>query len=275
VRHAAPSTPLEGVSRLVEAGGLRRHFLEYGSATSPPLLILPGITSPAATWEFVALELARDLHVFTMDLRGRGLSDTGHAYDLETLAGDVAAAVPALGIERCAILGHSAGARVAVAVGVLHPGLRGPVIAADPPVSGPGRSEYPTPAAAFVESIRIAQAGATADDMRPFFPTWTEEQLTLRAAWLPTCDEVAVAEVHRLFHEEDFFEWWPRLEPPALFLWGGESPAVDANAAAEAAEANPAAEAVELPAAGHMLPWDDLEGFLGAVRTFLEPERSR
>lgn len=270
MRHTAPSTPLEGVSRLVEAGGLRLHFLEYGSAGAPPLLILPGITSPAATWEFVALELAHERHVITMDLRGRGLSDTGPVYHLEALAGDVAVALPALGIERCAILGHSAGARVAVAVGVLHPGIRGPVIAADPPVSGPGRAAYPTPAGAFVESIRLAQAGATADDMRPFFPTWTEEQLALRAAWLPTCDDAAVAEVHRLFHEEDFFDWWPRLEPPALFLWGGESPAVDASSAAEAAEANPAAEVVELPNAGHMLPWDDLDGFLAAVRAFLD-----
>lgn len=58
--------------------------------------------------------------------------------------------------------------------------------------------------------------------------------------------------------------------PPALFLWGGESPAVDASAAAEAAEANPAAEVVELPNAGHMLPWDDLDGFLAAVRAFLD-----
>jgi hypothetical protein len=30
--------------------------------------------------------------------------------------------------------------------------------------------------------------------MRPYFPTWTDQQLEQRAQWLPTCDEITVAE---------------------------------------------------------------------------------
>ena len=33
--------------------------------------------------------------------------------------------------------------------------------------------------------------------------------------------------------------------------------------------ANPAAEVVAIVRAGHMIPWDNLPGFLEAVRTFL------
>jgi N-formylmaleamate deformylase len=259
----------KGASRWVEAGGHRLHFLEYGDPAQPQLVILPGITSPAITWEFVALELAPDFHVLTMDLRGRGLSDIGTGFTLPDLAQDVAGSVEALGLDRPAVLGHSAGARVAAAFGVLYPDLRGPVIVADPPLSGPGRAPYPTPLEPFVESIRQARAGATADDMRAYFPTWTDEQLELRAEWLGSCDETAVSEVHRLFHEEDLFEWWPGLAPPALLIWAGAAPVVGPEGAAELAAANPSAKVVELAGSGHMLPWDDLVGFLEIVRGFL------
>lgn len=265
---AAPTQPV-GRSRTVEANGLRLHFLEYGAAHLPTLVILPGITSPAVTWEFVALELASEYRVLTMDVRGRGLSERGRSYAREELARDVAEALAALELDRPAVLGHSAGARIAAAFGALYPALRGPLVVADPPLSGPGRAPYPTPVEAFVESLRLARAGAGADDMRPFFPTWTQEQLELRAAWLGTCDETAVVETHRLFHEEDFFEDWVRLQSPTLFVWGGAGPVVGEAGAAEVAAANPAAEVAVLPGAGHMLPWDDLAGFLAIVRPFL------
>ena len=255
--------------RWVETSDHRLHFLEHGEAGAPALLILPGITSPAITWDFVAAELASDHHVFTMDLRGRGLSDVGEDFSTAELARDVAESLPPLGLDRPAILGHSAGARVAVTFGARYPELRGPLVIAEPPLSGPGREPYPTPLEAFMESIAIARAGATADDMRPFFPSWTTEQLALRAEWLGTCDPRAVAEVHRSFHTEDFFEHWPQLGPPTLFVWAGDAPVVGEAGAAEVAAANPSAEVVRQAGVGHMLPWDDLEGFLAIVRGFL------
>ena len=264
-----PPTQPEGHSRFVDVDGVRLHFLVYGNDTKPPLMILPGITSPAVTWEFVVRKLP-GFHVFTMDVRGRGLSQTGESYETETLARDVAESIEALGLDRPAVLGHSAGARTAVTFGVLYPELRGQIVVVDPPISGPGRAPYPTPIDAFVESIQLAREGATAADMRPFFPTWTDEQLALRAAWLATCDEHAVTETYRLFHEEDFFEYWPRLGPPTLFVWAGAAPVVGEAGAAEVAAANPQATVVELPGSGHMLPWDDLDGFVRIVRPFLE-----
>jgi N-formylmaleamate deformylase len=268
-----PPTQAIGASRFVQADGLRLHFLEYGDEDATPLVILPGITSPAITWEFVAVELARDYRVLTMDVRGRGLSDRGETYELPVLARDVLESLAALDIERPAVLGHSAGGRMAAAFGALYPDRRGPLVIADPPLSGPGRSPYPTSCESFLESLRIAASGATADDMRPFFPTWTDEQLALRAAWLATCDERAVSETHRLFDEvEDFFDYWPALEPPTLLVWAGAASVVGPDGAAELAAANPRAQVVELPGAGHMLPWDDLDGFVEIVRGFLRRE---
>jgi N-formylmaleamate deformylase len=257
---------LRGSSLFVEANGISHHLLEYGDAGSPTVLILPGITSPAATWEFVAEPLASEFHVLTLDIRGRGLS--GHPSDGFTLpdyAADVDGVIRALRLVQPIVLGHSMGARIAAAYGALHAGDAGAFVIVDPPLTGPGRRPYSISEETFIRSIREAKAGANADDMRRYFPTWTEEQLELRAKWLATCDENAVAQTHRLFHEDDFFDYWPKLAVPAVFIYGSDSPAVTAEGVAEVAAALPSAEIRAVTGAGHMIPWDNRKGFAEAL----------
>jgi N-formylmaleamate deformylase len=263
-------TQPRGASAFVSANGLQLHYLEYGSGDD--VVIVPGITSPAITWEFVSEQLAQDFHVVTMDVRGRGHSDRGETgrYLLPDYAADVAGLIEALHLVRPAVLGHSMGARIAAALGALHPASHGPLVLADPPLCGPGRDPYPFPLEPYVDSLRQAQRGATADDMRRYFPTWTDEQLQIRADWLATCDETAVVETYRNFHTEDFFEHWQLVRPPVLFVYGLESPVVPADVLDEIRAANPAAEIVGVAGAGHMIPWDNLDDFLAGVRQFLK-----
>ena len=250
------------------SGDVRLHFLEYGSGA--PLVVVPGITSPAVTWGFIAERLADDYRVLVLDVRGRGLSDKPRdGFTLPDYAADVATMVDELGLARPAVLGHSMGARIAAAFGVLHEGAAGPLIIADPPLTGPRRPDYPTSLEAFMEQLAKARAGATAEDMRLYFPSWDDEQLRLRAEWLPTCDETAVRETWLNFHTEDIFDYFRRLQRPALFMYGGESPAVSAEGATEVRETNPAFEIACIAGAGHMIPWDNLEDFLAATRRFL------
>src|SRR5579862_5306573 len=245
-----------GASGYVKNGDVRLHYLEYGSG-GVPMVVVPGITSPAITWEFVAEELAGERRVLVMDMRGRGLSGKpSSGFELSDYAADVAAMVDDLALERPIVLGHSMGARIAAAFGALYAEAAGPLVLVDPPLTGPGRPEYPTPLAAFLEQLEKARAGSTAEDMRPYFPTWNDEQLTLRAEWLPTCDETAVRETWLNFHREDLFDYLRQLRQPVLFMYGAESPAVTAEGAAEVLQANSALQLVSIPGAGHMIPWD-------------------
>jgi N-formylmaleamate deformylase len=259
-----------GTSGFAEVDGLRLHHLSYGSG-GPAILLVPGITSPAITWEFVAEALALDRAVHTLDVRGRGLSDRAPrgAHTLEDYAADVAGLARALGLVRPVLLGHSMGARIVAAAAADYPGLAGAVVAVDPPMCGPGRDPYPFPLQPYLEALHQAQRGATAEDMRAQFPNWTEEQLQLRAEWLATCDEVAVVESYMNFHVENFLDWWRRCPPPALFVYGRESPVVPESAVAEVAAANPDAAHAGVDGAGHMIPWDNLADFVTTVRGFL------
>ena len=152
-----------GVSRFVEANGIRQHYLEYG-AGPVELVIVPGITSPAITWEFVAEELAASCRVLTLDIRGRGLSDRPASdYSLPEYAADVAGLIGSLGLERPVVLGHSMGARIVAALGALHPDSHGPLIVVDPAPHRPRPRPVSDPAR---ELPRAACRGVCGDDGR-------------------------------------------------------------------------------------------------------------
>jgi N-formylmaleamate deformylase len=265
---------LAGRSVEVQANGLRHHVLQYGGKHRPDLLILPGITSPAATADFLATLVAdMGYRVHVPDVRGRGRSDRAAAgqYRLTDYAADVAGLVEALGLRNPVVLGHSMGARIALAYAVLHAGAeRGLLILVDPPVSGPDRGPYPTTRESFLEQLHQAYRGTTAEEVRRFYPRWPERELQLRAEVLATCDEQAVLETHAGFESEDIFGYWRALTQPAVLIRGGDSPVVPASAADDLHAANWAIEILSVPGAGHMVPWDNLPGFLDAVRPYLQ-----
>lgn len=80
------------------------------------LVLIHGFPLSHATWDEQAAVLRRECRVIRPDLRGLGASSVPPGpYLMETLAGDVAALLDALGIERATIAGHSLGGYVALA----------------------------------------------------------------------------------------------------------------------------------------------------------------
>jgi len=264
---------ISGRSVKVEANGLRHHLLAYGSNDRGDVVILPGITSPAATAEFIALPISElGFRVHIPDLRGRGATDVAPAgsYRLTDYAADVAGLVDALGLRRPIVVGHSLGARIAAAFAVLHGAHPlGHLVLVDPPTSGPGRGPYPTTWDAFQTQLHEAQRGTTAEEVGRFYPHWPERELQLRAEVLASCDETAIRETHAGFEVEDFFPYWEQIKLPASLIRGADSPMVPPEAAAELAAANPDVPIFTVPGAGHMVPWDNFTGFLDVLLPLL------
>jgi N-formylmaleamate deformylase len=255
-------------SRWVRSGSLRLHALDYGGDL-PPLVVLPGITSPAITMDFVARELTDLVRPVVLDVRGRGLSDDGTGYGLEEYAEDTEALIAGLGLDRPLLFGHSMGARIAAVVAVrAKVALRGAVLA-DPPMSGPGRGPYPTGLDAFLQQLSEAQRGTDSDEVAASWPTWPRREQELRARWLSSCARKAVEATHHGFEHEDFFDWWPRVPGPVCMLYGSDSPVVTVAGATEAGVTNPAAALHRIPGAGHMIFWDVPGPAVAALRTAL------
>jgi N-formylmaleamate deformylase len=252
-------------SQWVRSGDVRLHVLDYGG-DGVPLVVLPGITSPAITMDFVARELTDLVRPIVVDVRGRGLSDSGKSYTLDDYADDTVAVLD--GFDRPLLLGHSMGARIAAVVAARGVPLRGTVLV-DPPMSGPGRGPYPTTLEAFLGQLEQAQRGTDADEVARSWPRWPRREQELRARWLSSCDAEAIAATHAGFESEDFFATWPHVPAPTVLLHGGASPVVTAAGAAEAAAANPAARLVEVAGAGHMVFWDEPEAARRLLREIL------
>jgi N-formylmaleamate deformylase len=254
-------------SRWVRSGDLRLHVLDYGG-DGVPLVVLPGITSPAITMDFVARDLVDLVRPVVVDVRGRGLSDSGPSYTLDDYADDTAAVIDGLGLDRPLVLGHSMGARITAVTAARRLPLRGTVLV-DPPMSGPGRGPYPTTLETFLGQLAEARGGTTAEEVARSWPRWPRREQELRARWLSSCDADAIAATHRGFETEDLFEPWPRVPAPTVLIRGGDSPVVTPAGAAEAAEANRAAQIVTVPDAGHMVFWDEPASALAILRAEL------
>jgi N-formylmaleamate deformylase len=252
----------------VSANGIRLHYIEY-PGKGPPLLLLPGITSPAITWGFVAERLAANNHVFVLDNRGRGLSSGGPGltYTADDYAADAMGTAMRLGLDRPVLLGHSMGARIGARFAARYPDSLSKLILADPPVSGPGRRPYPTPLEPYLNAMELASRGAPIGEFRKLNPTWTDEQLTLRMEWLPTCTFEAVVESHRSFHTEDLFADLPLIRCPTLLVVAARAPVITDADAREIIGLIRDVRTARVEA-GHMMPWDNLEGFLSAVTEF-------
>src|SRR5512147_863173 len=85
-------------SRFAEAGGLRLHYLDYGTVGRPAMLCLHGGAAHAHWFDFVAPGFSADYHVRALDLRGHGDSAWADppAYSYQRYASDLAEVVEKL-----------------------------------------------------------------------------------------------------------------------------------------------------------------------------------
>ena len=252
----------------LQANGIRQHLIRWdGPDGAPQLLLIPGITSPAVTWGFIAERLATRFEVHVLDVRGRGLSETGDLdYTLDAMADDAIAVAEQMNSP--IVMGHSMGARIAIRANARNAAPFAGYILVDPPMSGPNRRAYPAKWPWYGDSIVMAAKGCSAQDMAAFCPTWTPEQQALRAEWLHTCHWGAIRIAFDGFHTDDIHQDIPKIAKPARLVIAGGATVVDAADQAEVAELNPAIEQRIVAGAGHMIPWDDLDGFLAAVMDF-------
>ncbi|AJE48608.1 alpha/beta fold hydrolase [Celeribacter indicus] len=250
----------------LHANGIRHHLIRY-EGQGPKLLLIPGITSPAITWGFVAERLADAFDVHVLDVRGRGLSETGDLdYTLDAMAADALALAEIMG--QPVVMGHSMGARTAIrAAATVTDAFRGAILV-DPPVSGPNRRPYPSAWPWYGDSIRMAAKGCSAEDMRTYCPSWSEEQRALRAEWLHTCHWGAIRTAYDGFHTDDIHADLPKIAIPTRLVIAGGAPVIQDEDEAELRELLPAMEVRTVEGAGHMIPWDDIEGFLAATLDF-------
>ncbi|MCX7272433.1 MAG: alpha/beta fold hydrolase [Burkholderiales bacterium] len=110
--------PNADASRFIDAGGLRWHLQQFGPApaAAPVVLLLHGTGAATHSWRVLAPLLGRQFAVLAPDLPGHGFTTMPPASQLSLpgMARAVAALVRAAGVEPTLVVGHSAGAAIAL-----------------------------------------------------------------------------------------------------------------------------------------------------------------
>lgn len=244
----------------VRANGIRQHYLHY-PGDGPHVVIVPGIVTPAALWHPVAQSLAPEYDCYVLDVRGRGLSESGpHLdYGVASCARDVAEFIRVKPLGNATLVGHSMGGRIAARTAREAPDVTRSIVLLDPPTSGPGRRPYPIPKSRTLALLKAASRGE-GDPAKPP-PKWSGELHRLRLEWLPTCDERAVHVTYDDFHGEDLFADLAGVKSPVALICAGEGDVVSEADVDEMKKVQPNLHAARLQGAGHQLQAEDFDGF--------------
>lgn len=291
----SPAASPGPTSRVYFSQRLRLHYVDWGNAGAPPLLLVHGGRDHCRNWDWLAETLSHDWHIIAPDLRGHGDSQwsqdgtymmAGYIYDLAQL-------IHQLKLAPVTIIAHSLGGNIALRYAGLYPENVTRLIA----IEGLG----PSPK-------------VLAERLKKGFPermrTWIAEQrglsgrlprryASIEDAWKRmqeenkhlTPEQARHLTVHGVNQNEDgTYSWkfdnyvrswppydmttrnveelWARISCPTLLVYGKESWASNPTADGRAAHFKNA-EIVTVEGAGHWVHHDKLEEFVALTRRFL------
>jgi pimeloyl-ACP methyl ester carboxylesterase len=274
---------------------LRLHYVDWGNASAPPLILVHGGRDHCRNWDWVARALRRDWHVIAPDLRGHGdsaYSPSGD-YSMSAFVYDLAQLIHGQRLAPVRIVAHSLGGNIALRYAGLYPEAVTRLVA----IEGMG----PSPA---------MQARRAETPVAERLTRWIEEERAM-AGRLPrryasidealarmqaenahlTPEQARYLTIHGVSQNEDgTYSWkfdnyvrgfspvdlttdeqqslWSRIACPTLLVYGRESWASNPEEDGRIRYfAN--ARAVSFERAGHWVHHDRLDAFLDALNGFL------
>jgi len=290
---AEPVPVLGPTSQYFYSQRLKLHYVDWGNAEKPPVILLHGGRDHCRSWDWVAADLRRSFHVIAPDLRGHGDSAwaVGSTYSMIDYVLDVAALLKTLDRFPATIIAHSLGASVALQYAGIYPDRVERLVAIEGLGPPPGITKPPSAAARMLQWVREMEALArrhpraytTLDvavaRMREANPRLSTEQ----AHHLTVCgvirhedgtyawkfDNFVRAVSPYLFNVDEAREIWSHITCPVLLVRGRESWAPDPEVDGRA-RAFHNAQITTVDGAGHWVHHDQLGVFLARVRAFLD-----
>ncbi|BDG71366.1 alpha/beta fold hydrolase [Roseomonas fluvialis] len=246
------------------------------AGAGPPLVLLHGLFGAGQNWGGIRSVLARRMRVLTPDLRNHGASGRDPDMSYAAMAADVAQTMDAAGMPRAAVLGHSMGGKVAMALALAHtarverlvvadiapvryrPALRGYVAAMQGIVLRHGLARREADAAL---AAAIPEAGIRAFLLQ-----------NLRFESDPPAWRLGLAEIAAAMPQIEDFSTPPgaRFDGPVLVLAGERSGYIRPEHHDAFDALFPARRFATVPAAGHWVHAENPAGFLALLQPFLE-----
>lgn len=278
-----PDWPHRAASRTIAAVHQHWHVQEMGpkSDSAPTLLLIHGAGGSLHSWADLAPLLAQHYRVIALDVAGHGFSQKGRMAraGLEDIAADITALAENQGWKIRAVIGHSAGAAIALRLAELMP-LRA-VVGLNAALSQfEGMAGWLFPAMAktlsllpFAPQFGAKMLGTPAQIDRLLTQTGAQIGEAGRAQYLTlarrpahigaTLDMMAAWDLRPLLARLS------HITVPVLLLTGARDGAVPPRVSVDAARALPHATAHILQGYGHLLPEEAAEVIAPLILKFL------
>ncbi|MFF3272760.1 alpha/beta fold hydrolase [Streptomyces chrestomyceticus] len=286
----ATGTPAEPPKQTIYVRNTPVAYADIGDG--PAVLLLHGLGGTSGDWNSVLAVLARRHRVVAVDLPGYGASgpipDSSPA-GMANFLWDVADAV---GLERCALMGHSEGGGVAIEMAFAEPARVPRVVLVS--ASGMGRGIHPafvlmgaTPLGAAFPYLAKLPGGpealvlglALAGSPRPWrIPkSWaTKMRQAASSTGVLTAALATVRQAVSLRGQECLLlDRLPELTMPALVVWGKQDTLLPAYQARRATDRLRRGQLALIPLAGHLLPIEAPNALLAVAGPFLREDRAR
>ena len=253
------------------------HYETIGDG--PPLLLVAGLSSDSASWGPVSPALSQHFTLIMPDNRGAGRTKTSAPISIETMAGDCAALLDHLKIDRAHVLGHSMGGIISMTLATKHPDRIDRLVLAASCATTPSR------AVSVIDTILLLrEAGAPHEHwLRSFFhwlfkPGFFDNKNAVDAAIALSMAYPYAQSVEDMRRQVDALREYDASSLPAAvkaetLLLAGEHDLMFSPEEINAAfTATPSARLEILKGAAHSLYWDNPAGFAAAVTAFLRSQ---
>ena len=208
--------------------GTRLFWRSWGEG--PPILFVAAWALPSEAWQYQMARLSEaGCRCIAFDRRGHGRSDDpGAGFDLDTLAGDLAAVIEQLDLRDLVLIGHSLGAAECVRYLTNHIGSRVrrlALIAPTTPCLGRSADNPDGLDPQLFQRMRAAFAsdfpGIVGANIRPFIDAATSDRMIdWIMAMMASTSLKAVLECNRAFTSADFRAELPKIATRTLIIQG-------------------------------------------------------
>lgn len=261
----------------VQTAAASLYAIELGAG--PPLLFLHGVTASAYVWLPVMELLAGAYRCVAIDQRGHGRSGLppDRRFGTAAYAGDAADVAALIGGGRAVIVGHSLGARNAIAAGATRPGAVAGVVAIEftPFIEQAALDALDARVAA--APARFAVAGDLAGYLSSRYARLPQDAVARRAehgfaeqadgSLAPLADAAAMRATCAGLRD-DLAPGLRRLAVPAVLVRGADSTFVSATAFRRARALRPDLPGLVVDGADHYVPEEKPAETAAIIREF-------
>lgn len=268
--------PRHSANHVELSDGTRLQYVEQGDANGVPVILLHGYTDSWRSYERVLPHLPQSLRVFAVTQRGHGDSSKPDGdYESRVFAGDIAAFMDILGIERAVIVGHSMGSTVAQRFAIEYPKRVRALVLEGAFMPRPANAEvrkFLDEVAALQDPIdpgfaRAFQQSTLAQPVPPeFFETVVHESLKVPArVWRAALQPYLTT---------DFADGLASVTAPTLLVWGDRDAFTGRGEQDALSAAIPTSRLVVYAGAGHSPHWEEPQRFASQVASFVSELQS-